>query len=335
MRVVIEKYTIPIIWLDTFVIIRMTKLECGETLSNEDWERYNWFYQKLHEKISQEKIICPQADQNEEIEYGQRLEKECHRTQVRLSLGVRFKHRLEIETSQRVKMMDAYVKGKDEVTYSVEDAFCEDPLETMRQAKSSGLITTAFMKPRLKQLKMEREAKYRTIAMLEDLRKEKISEGVNFENQLEEEYLGMIQAGNYAIWNCLSKMKAGITLNYNDYSQLEIIMQPYTEWQRLKGQPPGLDGLYAFLNSDEYKMIPSIDIYAKLSAEIITGNSKIQSGDAMDIKQLSAIIPYSDYVVTDKKMKNRLVKLGIDKKYGTKIFYIGDLEELIEILDSL
>lgn len=335
MLVRIEKYRLPIIWLDTFIIIGMTKLNCGETLSSIEQERYKRLYQELLEKVSQEKIICPEADQNEEIEHGQRLEKECNKTQAKLSLGVRFRHRLEIEANQMFKVMDACIKGKEEAIISVGDAFYKDPLEVVRRTISSGLITTAFMPPQLGQIEMEIKTKSRTKAMLENLRRDRISKGINYETQLEEEYQGKFQAGNYSICKCLSKIKAGINLSYEDYSQLEIIAQPYAEWERLNGQPAGLDGLFAFLNSDEYKLIPYVDIYARLTAKIITGNTEILSGDVMDINQLSAVIPYCNYVVTDRKMKNRLIELGIDKKYQTKIFYIGDLEEIIEILDSL
>jgi len=59
------------------------------------------------------------------------------------------------------------------------------------------------------------------------------------------------------------------------------------------------------------------------------------SGDSMDVELLSAAIPLCQYVLTDKKMENRIKRLGIDQKWKTKVFSMSTVEGLFAELASL
>lgn len=329
----IIKSSIPIIWLDTSVIIRLTKLKYGEKISEIDQERYSILFDVILEKVRGGKLICPEGDQDEEIEMGQRLVKECHDIHSTLSLGIRFLHRGAIEDEQFYNTMKAYIDNPPEVTISYRQAFYRDPVEKL---KNLGRVYVAvhLETPEVEVLK-KKTSKSETIEKIEQLRQEKISKGITFEQQLIDEYTGRLQAGIYALRNWIDKTYSGIFPTIEETYQAQILIRPLAEWGRLQGKPEGVEGLVRFLFSETYKGIPIIEISTKLWAKLTTSPTPIQSGDSMDVLQLSAVIPYCDYVITDKKMKNRIVDLGIDKKYNTKIFCMKDFENLMDELESL
>lgn len=198
-----------------------------------------------------------------------------------------------------------------------------------------GAMVTAYKKPGDNLIKKEIESKQHTLEMLEDLRQYNVENNISYEKQLELEYMGMLEAQIWAINNCLTKVHQKEPLSYDDYCQLGMMTELLEEWRELKGQPVDFAELQSFFNSDYHRSVPVVDIKATLAAKMVTSDAKIQHGDAMDVGQLSAVTPYCDYIVTDRKMKNRIIELGIDRKYNTRVLYIGDLEELIDLINAL
>jgi len=93
MEVRIDKYDKPIIWLGTYVIINMAKSIIDGSFNEEEKAKYVSLFELLRNKVHEEKIICPKVEQHEEIEQGQRLERECHEKENELSYGVNFINR--------------------------------------------------------------------------------------------------------------------------------------------------------------------------------------------------------------------------------------------------
>ncbi|WP_069999651.1 hypothetical protein [Cellulosilyticum sp. I15G10I2] len=100
MKISIKKSEVPIIWLDTFAIIRFTKILLAEKVSEVEKERYTSLFQLLTNKIKSKKLICVKGEQIEEIKLGGRLVDECNGVLIQLSLGVNTKPLYEIERSQ-------------------------------------------------------------------------------------------------------------------------------------------------------------------------------------------------------------------------------------------
>ena len=63
MEITIEKSPIPVIWIDTSVIINFKKLRYGERMSQVDKQRAERLYHKLYELTRKRKLICPEGDQ--------------------------------------------------------------------------------------------------------------------------------------------------------------------------------------------------------------------------------------------------------------------------------
>jgi len=96
-----------------------------------------------------------------------------------------------------------------------------------------------------------------------------------------------------------------------------------------------LQGFIEFINSDYYKSVPAVDISARIWAHKITSRNPIESGDYMDIDQISPILPYCNFVFTDRKMKNLILNFGFDDKYKTKVYCMKDLDELVSDFSKL
>ncbi len=55
----------------------------------------------------------------------------------------------------------------------------------------------------------------------------------------------------------------------------------------------------------------------------------------MDVELLSAAIPVSHYVLTDKKMSDRIKRLRIDNDWNTEVYSMSEIDGLFERLVRL
>ncbi len=333
MEVIIEKSPIPIIWLDTSAIIRLTKYRVNEYLPELEYQRYSEIYKLVYEKVRKRKLLCPKADQLEEIEFGKRLVEECEKTNTLLSLGIRLVHRGQIESTQRQQFMKAYIEGKTEIELTFRDIFYKDPIQEINDRYP--FIISAWGPTPEEQVQKNISNKRITIEKIEELRQSLIARGVSYEKQLEEEYKGIIHAYISVLEELRDIIYSGKEPTLDEFFRFQLISEPLLEWERYHGIPTGYDGLLRFYLSEAYRKIPSIDISCRLITGLVTSETEIKSGDTMDIDQLSAVIPYVNYVITDKVMRNKLMQLGIDKKYNTKIWCMRDFDEIIEELRKL
>ncbi|MGG4106951.1 hypothetical protein AAXB25_23930 [Paenibacillus lautus] len=91
-----------------------------------------------------------------------------------------------------------------------------------------------------------------------------------------------------------------------------------------------------FLKSDHYKQLPSVYINAYMVADLFTSKRKLlEIGDPTDISNLSTLLPYCDYILTDRAQMNRIRRLELDKKYNTKVFSLSNINELFIDLEKI
>jgi hypothetical protein len=81
----INKSPIPILWIDTSIIFNMTLLRLGRKLDSVQKMRIEHLYQAIKKATREGKLICPLADQDEEIWIER---KECLKTIHEFSLGI-------------------------------------------------------------------------------------------------------------------------------------------------------------------------------------------------------------------------------------------------------
>jgi hypothetical protein len=55
----------------------------------------------------------------------------------------------------------------------------------------------------------------------------------------------------------------------------------------------------------------------------------------MDVNLLSVALPISHYVVTDRRMKLRIKKLGLDATFDVHVYSMSSIDDLFAQLESL
>jgi hypothetical protein len=317
MKINIIKSKIPIIWLDTSNIIKLTRLKNGIQLSSLEQKRCEKLYDIIYRKVHQRKLLCPTGDQFEEIEIGNGLVEECRELQSDLALGIRFMPRSHIKEIQMQQEMKAYINGDKEIAVSYKDVFYRDPVEALMEIKDFS-ISIDFPSTR-EEIDNSIKEKKQTNEQIETLRQDRVSKGITYEQQLEQELIGQLQAMDQAQKQFGNKIMTGAVPALKDFLQLEIIwMKPLQFWKECSGDQENLEEFVKFFNSNFWQSMPKIDISSKLWAKITTSTTKVKSGDSMDIEQLASVIPYCNFVITDRKMKGRITNFEIDKTYHTK-----------------
>jgi hypothetical protein len=108
-----------------------------------------------------------------------------------------------------------------------------------------------------------------------------------------------------------------------------------TWWQELRAQPQGWPGVLQYFQSEHFAELPLNFISSRICADLVTGNEQITSGDPMDVELLSVAIPVSHYVLTDKRMENRIKRRGLDTRWGTAVFSMSSIDRLFVELDRV
>ena len=319
-RLTFEKLEIPIIWLDTSIILKMTLWKNDKPLDSKTARRMEYLCKNIYQFVSEKKLICPRGDQGEEI-WNKRAE--FLETMLSLSLGIRSKHSEEIKEYQIYQFMKAYINDEKEVSINSEDFFNSHPLEQLRNVSEVvieadlGLIETA---------ENIRNRKTRQNVKIEEIRQQNVSAGVTYEDQLVNEL--------NADLNSLSKKNGNLEQQsaLGTYFRLFIGNQYISYWEQLEGEP---EELPAFFKSSHYRSIPEIDISSKLFAKLITGTETIKSGHPMDVHYAASAIPYVNFFITDRNMKHIISKLGIDEYYQCKVCHSSDRDEIKKFFSDL
>lgn len=329
MKIKINKCPIPIIWLDTSIIIKMAMWKLNYSLNQIDKKRVSELYHLIYNLVRKEKLICPFGDQKEEIWYE---EKTCREVATYLSLGIKFKHRGGIQDFQTQRFMKAFIDNINEVELPYEDAFYKNPIQKIKKKSPYIIMTNVGRYESIDEIKRKQNEIQK---LLEKLRINVKKRNESFEERLNLEYRGCLDGILQLGINFCNKINNRIQPTLEDFMGAQFLGLPLAWWKRYGGNPPGLEGVIKFYLSETFKEIPIIEIKCKLYAKILTKNSPIESGDPMDVEMLSAVIPYTDIVITDKKMKNQVISLGLDKKYNTQVLALNDYNILIDFLEKL
>lgn len=363
MKIKILKYEIPVIWLDTSVLINFQIYKSkGKFKSIEQQNYVEQLYRLIHTKTKEKKLIFALGDQFEELN-GRTKEEflDRRRTSKKLSMNIKMKNRQIIQNDQLNEAMKFYAGKTSVLNFSAENIFYQDPLEKMNQNQKYSISIEnkndylSAENRNLQSLDFQSE--------LENVHKAISEKKVTYEEHLQEEYLGRLRAIDiirarhkeklikilsdanskkieneteliYKLINCIE---------YNEYWIYKDIEEMWKSANNIHEKVFSLnlftyyEEVKSFLKSNIYKSLPYVDISSRLTAKIFVGQKKIASGDRMDIEHLSTVVPFVNYVVTDTAMKNHLKELEIDRTYNTEIYgaKFNDYSNLIEKLENL
>jgi hypothetical protein len=332
-KVTSEKPAIPTIWLDTSVVIKITKIAQGEVLQQIEIERLTRLRRLLEELVAAGKLLCPEADQEEEYVSGH-LDKEIHSDFLVLSLGIGLQHRQRCFDYQAQLGMKAYVSQAETIDVPLHAYFHSDPVEELTAARKRSVVIGANLFKDTEILTGRRIAKTEVQKIWENLRQEFVAKRRTYAEQLEVEQRGYADALAYTVEEFEKKFRSG-SIDFWDIMSAEGFLINQLCWKNLGGKPDGATGLHKFFCSSYFNNLPIARIHAQMVADLLTGNQAILSGDMMDVELLSVAVPVSHFVLTDKKMAVRIKRLGIDKDWNTEVFSMSEIDGLFERLEAL
>lgn len=333
-RIISEKPTVPTLWLDTSVLINFGRMAHGGSLQPIAIQRLTRLKQLLEELVGNGKLICPAADQEEEYVDG-RLDREVHGDFLALSLGMHLRHRQGIFDSQAQIGMKAYVQGADTITVPLSTYFHSDPVQELSTARSRSIVIGAKLLRDPEILARRAAAKAEVQRVWETLRHEFVAENRTYDQQLQEERRGYADALVYKVQEFEQKLASGTAPGFWEFMGVEGFLMFKVYWRDLGGNPPGLEGVHHYFCSRHFHRLPVPQIRIQLGADLLTGSQEILSGDMMDVEMLSVAIPVSHFVLTDKKMAERIKRRQIHSDWGAEVFSMSDIEMLFGRLEAL
>src|SRR5436309_2584993 len=126
-RVDSEKPAVPTLWLDTSVVIKVTKIAHGEALQKIEVDRLTRLKTLVLELVGRGKLLCPEADQEEEY-VAQRLDRDVQGEFAVLSLGISMRHRQGIFDHQVYYGMKTRVQKAEVINVPLSAYFHSDPV---------------------------------------------------------------------------------------------------------------------------------------------------------------------------------------------------------------
>jgi hypothetical protein len=328
-----EKPPLPLVWLDTWVILRIAKARAGELDGAERAEAL-----RLHELLlahrDADRILCPETGQLVEIEAGRRLVEQAKTVLSQVSGGAKthFRH---AQDQQVYRAMRAFAHGLDTVELVWADLFVGDPIRERRE-RDGLLIRVDF--PRTEEQLAELRTGNRTLALrLEELRQRCVVSGVSLDEQIEREYGALIEATIEVLRPFYEKLDAGTAVPNDFLRYIDVVGTPRSVLsvylQEATGEDAGIADLIRFYRSPYYRALPSVRIIAELYAAKITGTEVITPSDAMDINQLGAVLPYATCVVTDASFADKLERLRLHERHAVRV--LRRIADLVGVLDAI
>lgn len=326
----IEKSPVPIVWLDTSIITNMTVHKANPNqLDKTQQVRIGQLYELVRSASRAGRIICPLAEQEMEVWAGR---DEWLDTIHDLGLGIECASEKTIQERQMRSAMTAYLSKSQEVRLSYQDAFLSDPVQELREVLQKPIFVTV-RRGVLFGADYHRKKNPETLALLNEARETNVASRVPLEKQLITERLGELRLLISQCDEILSGRESSDDENaFWGYIDLGKRIR---EWSELGGQPADILGYVEFYKSEYNLKSPCNEIGATLFAKIMVDPQPIRSGDPMDIKHISTLMPYSDLFITDKAWSTFLNGRGIASLYGTKVCYIGDTDVISDFLTPL
>jgi len=332
-KVGIEKPPLPTLWVDTSVIIKITKVERGEALQDVEVQRCKRLRDLVRGLVRDGKLLFPESDQEEEY-VAQRLDDDVHRMFASLSLGISMTHRVGIQDSHIFHGMKAYAKGLAAIYLPYSTYFHGDPVRQLEEVRHERFFVSLGLSKGTEMLRRRADAKADIGRKWEELRQRLVAERQTYEKQLELELHGYWDALVELVKKFYANMAAG-RHDVWDFMGAHGAFLYRTYWRELGGQPPDWEGVYKFFCSTYFSELPLPFVSCRLNANLLTGNEAIAPGDPMDVELLSVALPVAHFVLADRRMELRIKQLGLDQKCNTEVYSMSTIDGLFARLEGL
>jgi len=254
MNIEITQPPIPVLWLDTWCLLTLTRALIGvdETKKAEAEEVI-----RLVTKLTNErKLLCPEGDQGIEIEQSNNdsLVESARSLQARLSQGIKLQYFQTIHDLQVQRMMKAVAHGDSKVVFPWTDIFYRDPISELETAGQ--FIVSVRLTPSRDDLDARIASNKSLATQWELIRLKSQSSNRKYEPQLEAEFKTESIAIRKILNELAMKQLSGETATVDELLvALGVVGKPLSWWKRATGNEVDLVGALAFFESEDYRRI--------------------------------------------------------------------------------
>ncbi len=327
-----EKSPVPMLWLDSSVLIDFAKIDNKENIEKARASKLLPLRHVARKAVRAGKLICPEWDQSLEFE-GKRLEPQIRRIVSDLSCGARCIPHAGVKDRQIVQGLEAYLALADTIHIPADIHFYGDPAAAVREAMRDRVIVEAVMTKPVEWTSKAENDKHATQKALEALRQKYRGKKQKFEQQLALERIGESDVMLGMMGDFMKNAATGKD-DFWGFMGVQGYLTYQTLWRQMGGPGMELAGVYSFMRSPYYWELPIEDISCRLCADLLVRHSQVKAGDSRDIHHLATSIPVAHYVVADKAMVDRCERLGIGPKWNTKLFSTRTLDDLCQELEG-
>lgn len=315
-RVAIEKSAIPIVYLDSNIIIELKRI-ADRTSSNKYKADLQTLYEMLSVAMKHNLIICPSGNQHDEIALSE-TKKENEEFLFRFT-NSELLDPVEIKNKQTARFFEAFQKRAYEVQLSSSEVLARDHYPELPYQIRIGVT---MPENRLEEIRAWKGA---IVDVLNRIRKEKLY-CPDFDTQLGRELLSDADE----IARLFKKWCRGDELTRGEFDSLQnaFLCMGYQPYARTNISQ--MARYLEFLRSVFYFRMPYIWIERNLLTNLLLGNRPVQSGDYYDAMNAASYLPYVDAFITDISFCETLKKLGFDKKYKTKVYSMRTIMEFMD-----
>lgn len=231
--------------------------------------------------------------------------------------------------------MKAFVEQATTFALSVNTYFDQDPVRELAQLKKEAFRVDVRLQSSNELLQREKTAKTQGREELEQLRQQLVAQGRTDQEQLAIEQDGQAEAILEMVRRFNTRVQQG-SVGFWESMEIKNYLIYQRMWDITGGKPAGLEGLCNFFRSAYYKNLPTAKITSQLYADIlIEKERKVKPSDLMDVRLLAVAIPIAHYVFTDGNAADRIKKLKIDREWGTQVFSVTTIKDLLTQLENL
>ncbi len=334
LRVRHEKVPIPLLWLDTWIFIRLARARAGE-ISGSDAAKLTRLGELLIAMRDQRKLIVPETGHDIEIEAGGHLVEETRRVMTQVSLGVSTHFRVGRD-SQIYRGLRAFAAREIEFDLPWREIFTEDPLEEIARA---GPLIRVDLNTSAADLADHRRANEDLARRLEMLRLDCRARAETFDARLRVELRGVIDAVLQLARDLHGKVARGEPADPDEWIRYSVEVGRWVETlhEHLTAASTAGDDKFAdlvrFYESPWWTELPAIRIMCELYAIKLTGGEPIRASDVQDMEQIAVLLPFAEAMVLDRAMADKVRRLRLDSRYGTEI--IAGIDDLLVWLEAL
>lgn len=315
----------PIVWLDTNVVIGIRDALSNTSKQELDKIKFLKLYKVLKEKVDKNEIICPFSGQRTEYSDGDHIE-ESDNILLDLSKGFQVSQ-WQLRQVQVKRILECFLKKEDEFYFSDSDL-------VYRERETENIVSP--FKIVILNEKSKRDNKELLFADLERRKREVKNLGMTYDQVYKSEYDAAISVLQQSIDRVISKygyLKTDFTLNDDEYHHLYTVV----ELSKLADTPDDkflFESLKNFFSSEYFYSIPIDRIRSAIVSHIMTEGNNVSKNDIGDIDNLSSILPYASYILTENRMAHILKTRNFDSEFGVDIFRFDEIDKFIEIFEK-